>query len=111
MPRMSENNLSVAANAVSANRLSGLLHEFLDGPAGITLGAACAEVGLNVTLLVGGVSLIHDGAVSQINRFPQLPEDIAVQEIVNAGRMVLTFRNTTGAAIIVNWLMDVDYNV
>ncbi len=108
MPRMSENNLSVAANAVSTNRLAGLLHEFLDRAAIVTLAAACAAVGLNVTLLIGGVAVVNDQAVSQANRFPIFPDD-AVTEEQGIGRMVLTFRNTTGAAIIVHWSVDVDF--
>lgn len=108
MPRMSENNLSVAANAVSTNRLAGLLHEFLDRPAMVTLAAACAAVGLNVTLLIGGVAVVNDQAVSQANRFPIFPDDAVTQE-QGIGRMVLTFRNTTGVAIIVHWSLDVDF--
>lgn len=108
MPRMSENNVSVAANSVSTNRLAGLLHEFLDRAALVTLAAACAAVGLNTTLLIGGQALVNDQAVSQANRFPLIPDDIVTQE-QGVGRMVLTFRNTTGAAIIVHWSLDVDY--
>jgi len=105
---MSENNLSVAANAVSTNRLAGLLHEFLDRPAMVTLAAAAAAVGLNVTFLIGGVAVVNDQAVSQANRFPVFPDDAVTQE-QGIGRLVLTFRNTTAAAIIVHWSMDVDY--
>ncbi len=105
---MSENNLSVAANAVSTNRLAGLLYEFLDRPAVITLAAACAAVGLNLTLLLGGVAAVNDQAVSQANRFPIFPDDAVTQEQA-IGRMILTFRNTTGAAIIVHWSLDVDF--
>jgi len=108
MPRMAENNLSVAANAVSTNRLAGLLHEFLDRPAVVTLAAACSAVGLNVSLLIGGQAVVQDQAVSQANRFPVQPDDLVTQE-QGIGRLVLQFRNTTGAAIIVHWSMDVDY--
>lgn len=108
MPRMAENNLSVAANSVSTNRLAGLLHEFLDRPAVVTLAAAAAAVGLNVTFLIGGVAVVQDQAVSQANRFPVFPDDAVTSE-QGIGRMVLQFRNTTGAAIVVHWSLDVDY--
>lgn len=108
MPRMAENNLSVLANAVSTNRLAGLLHEFLDRPANVLLAAACAAVGLNCSLLIGGVAVVNDQAVSQANRFPTIPDDVVTEE-QGIGRMVLTFRNTTGVAIIVHWSVDIDY--
>ena len=108
MPRMAENNLSVAANGTSTNRLSGLLHEFLDRPGVVTVMAACAAVGLNATVLIGGQAVMNDQAVSQANRFPIYPDDVMTVE-QGLGRLVLTFRNTTGAAIIVHWAIDVDY--
>jgi hypothetical protein len=107
---MSEGNLSVAANSVSTNRLAGLLHEFLDRAAMVTLAAAAAAVGINVTFLIGGQSVVQDQSVSQANRFPIFPDDAVTQE-QGIGRMILQFRNTTGAAIIVNWSLDVDYLV
>lgn len=109
MPRMQEGNLSVAANSTSTNRVAGLTHEFLDRPASIVLAAAAAAVGLNCTLLVAGVALVDDQSVSQANRFPILPDDVLASENVAGGRIILRFRNTTGAAIITNWLIDVTY--
>jgi hypothetical protein len=106
---MQEGNLSVAANSTSTNRVAGLTHEFLDRPAAIILGAAAAAVGLNCSLLVAGVALVDDQSVSQANRFPIIPDDILASETVGGGRILLRFRNTTGAAIIVNWLIDVTY--
>jgi len=108
MPRMSGSQLSVGANAVSANVLAGLLHEFLDRPALITLAAAAAAVGIRTTLLIGGFSMVQDQDISLANRFPILPDDVVTQE-QGIGRMILTFRNTTGAAILTSWSIDVDY--
>lgn len=109
MPRMQEGNLSVAANSTSTNRVSGLTHEFLDRPATVILAAAAAAVGVNCSLLIAGVALVDDQSVSQANRFPLIPDDILASEDVEGGRILLRFRNTTGAAIIVNWLIDVTY--
>jgi len=109
MPRMQEGNLSVAANSTSTNRVAGLTHEFLDRPAQIILAAAAAAVGLVTSLLVAGVALVDDQSVSQANRFPIIPDDIIASEVVGGGRILLRFRNTTGAAIIVHWLIDITY--
>lgn len=106
MPRMSRSNVSIAANAVSANQLSGEQFEFLSRVTVVTLLAAAAAVGLRVTWIIGGVVVVNDQDVSQANRFPIVPDDIVTQER-GFGRMILTFRNTTGVAIIVNWAIDV----
>mgnify|MGYP003461437209 FL=1 len=106
---MQEGNLSVAANSTSTNRVAGLTHEFLDRPATLILAAAAAAVGVNCSLLVAGVALVDDQAVSQANRFPLIPDDIVASEEVEGGRILLRFRNTTGAAVIVHWLIDVTY--
>jgi len=107
MPRMS-GQVTVGANAVSANQLAGLLYEFLDRPSNILLAAAAAAVGINCTFLIGGVAVVSDQPISRANRYPILPDD-AVTEEQGIGRMVLTFRNTTGAGIVVDWTLDVDY--
>jgi hypothetical protein len=109
MPRMQEGNLSVAANSTSTNRVAGLTHEFLDRPAQLVFAAAAAAVGLLTSMLVGGVALVDDQSVSQANRFPIIPDDIIGSETVAGGRIILRFRNSTGAAIITNWLIDVTY--
>jgi len=100
--------VNVAANTVSANQLAGLLYEFLDRRAKVLLSAASSAVGLNVTWLIGGVAVLQDTPVSQANRFPILPDDILTSEI-GVGRMILTFRNTTGGALTVNWAVDVAF--
>jgi len=105
---MTGQSLSVAANTSSTNQLAGQLYEFLDRPAKVMLAAAASAVGLNVTLLIGGVAVVNDQPVSQANRFPVLPDDIVTAER-GMGRMILTFRNTTGGALTANWSMDVAF--
>jgi len=109
MPTM-QNSLSVAANAVSANVLAGQLYEFLPANAQVVLSVAGSAIGLNTTLLAGGVSLINDQAINIANRFPVIPDDIITQEQVPAGaRLLLTFRNTTGGALTAFWRVDVAF--
>lgn len=108
MPRMSGQNISVAANTTTTNQVAGQIYEFLDRPMRLGLGAAAAAVGINCTLIVGGVAIVNDQPISQANRFPTIPDDV-VTKLRNArGRIVLTFRNTTGGAVVVNgWFIDV----
>ena len=107
MPRMTGQAVSVAANSVSANQLSGQLYEFLDNPMPVLLAATSSAVGLNCTFLVGGVSVMNDQPVSQANRYPVLPDDIVTSIRRARGRLVLTFRNTTAGALTCNWTVDV----
>ena len=107
MPRMTGQAVSVAANGVSANQLSGQLFEFLSQPMPVLLSGTSSAVGINCTFLVGGQAVINDQPISQANRFPILPDDIITSIRRGVGRMVLTFRNTTGGALTVNWAVDV----
>jgi hypothetical protein len=110
MPVM-QDSLSVAANAVSANVLAGLLHEFLGRQAAkLTLLATGSAIGLRVTLLVGGRAVVNDQAIGLQNRFPITPDDLILSAGALPGeRMVLTFRNTTGGALTAFWQVQVRY--
>lgn len=107
MPRMTGQNISVAANATTANQVAGQLFEFLSNPSKVRLAAAAAAVGINVTLLIGSRAIVNDQPISQANRFPIIPDDIVTAVRNATGRIVLTFRNTTAGAIVINWTLDV----
>jgi hypothetical protein len=106
---MQEGNLSVAANSTSTNRAAGLTHEFLDGAANIVYAAAAAAVGILTSLIIAGQAYVDSQTVSQANRFPIIPDDIVASEAVDGGRIIVRFQNTTGGAIIVNWMIDITY--
>lgn len=109
MPTM-QGSISVAANAVSANVLAGEQFEFIPQNAQLTLSVAGAATGLRTTLLVGGVTLINDQAINLQNRFPIIPDDVMSQETVPGGaRLLLTFRNTTGAALVAFFRIDLNF--
>lgn len=109
MPTM-QNSLTIAANGVSPNVLAGELYEFLSAQAQVILSCSGSAIGLNVTLLAGGVTLINDQAISLQNRFPIIPDDIITQEVIPGGaRLLLTFRNTTGGILTAFWRVDVGF--
>ena len=107
MPRMTVQALSVAANSVSPNVLAGQLYEFINRPTPVLLAATSSAAGINATFLVGGVAILNDQPISQANRFPVLPDDVVTALRRARGRLVLTFRNTTGGALTVNASVDV----
>lgn len=93
--------LSVAANAVSPNIMAGQQFEFLPYAARVELGLLAAAVGLNASVSTGNDILMSDQEVGAGNRMPIYPDDFTLVDVVRPGeRIVVTFRNTTGAAII-----------
>ncbi len=108
MPRMSDRR-SVGANAVVDNVLTGKLHEFLSEDSIIRLYAVAAAVGLNVSLLVGGESIVQDQEISGAGGFPLIPDHFVAEGAGFAGdRVVLSLRNTTAAAIITATVLDTE---
>jgi hypothetical protein len=100
-----QDSVSVAANAVSTNVLSGQLYEFVDGGTNVTVSVTGSATGLRCTFICG-VPLINDQAINLQNRFPLVPDDIIHGGEVPGGRMVLTARNSTAGALTFFWRVD-----
>ena len=102
-------NQSVGANTTIQNILSGKLHEFLPEASIVTVAISAAAVGLNASVLIGGESVMQDQETSSSNRFPISPDDIIAQGAgFESDRLVVSLRNTTGAAIIVRSMVTVE---
>ena len=102
-----QDSVSVAANSVSANVLSGQLYEFVGNGASVTLACTGSATGLRATL-IANIPVLNDQAISLQNRFPLIPDDIVFTGRVRACRLVLTSRNSTGGAITFFWRVDVN---
>jgi len=103
-----QGSTSVAANASSGNVLSGKQLEFPERPSAIRVFAAAAATGMVGSFNAGAETILEESHISPANRFPLDPDDRMLQDVVLAGkRLNLSFRNTTGAAIIVQWAVDV----
>lgn len=105
MPMM-QDSVSVAGNSVSTNQLSGQLYEFVPPGTPVTLSATGSATGLRLSFTCG-VPIVQDQALNLQNRFPIIPDDIVHNGPVPGGRMLLTFRNTTGGALTAFWRVDV----
>ncbi len=107
MPMMSR-VVSIAANTRSANLFAGQAFEFAAAPSIVRLYGRSAAIGLNIDFLVGGESLVADAEIAAVAGFPVRPDDLITEHGANAGdRLFVTASNTTGAAIIVQLLMDI----
>jgi len=104
MPTM-QDSVVVVLNSVSLNVLAGQLYEFVDAGQLVTVSVTGSVTGLRATFICG-VPLINDQAINLQNRFPLIPDDIIHSGQVPGGRMVLTFRNTTGGSITGFWRVD-----
>lgn len=105
MPTM-QDSVSVGANSVSANVLSGQLYEFVPQGTLVTLSCAGSATGLRTTLICN-IPVVNDQAINLQNRFPIIPDDIVFSGRVRACRLVLTARNTTAGALTFFWRVDV----
>ena len=109
MPTISS-SISVAANATSANVLAGSPFEFVSQPSIIKValthpGGIGAITG---TMQIGGESVMQAGEVSNRAAMPTFREDLIIEAGAQvAERLFLTFTNTTGAAIVVRFLLDI----
>lgn len=92
---------SVAANATEANVISGKLHEFITDISVVRVYATAAAVGVFISVLVGGESVVQDQEISAQNRMPIVPDDfIAEIGAMPGDRVLVAMRNSTGAAIV-----------
>lgn len=95
-----QDRVSVAANATSANVCAGKMAEFVHEPSVVRLYACASAIGLNCTMIVGEEIVLDDQEVGAANRMPLVPDDLITEAGAFPGdRIVVRFRNTTGAAI------------
>ncbi len=99
---------SVAANARTVNVLAGLPFEFIVNPSIVRVYGVAAAVGLRMDFLLGGESLVSDREQTGANRIPVRNQDLVSEAGGLPGeRLFIAWRNTTGAAIVGNLLVDV----
>jgi len=99
---------TVAANTRTANILAGKAFEFVASASIINVYIVAAAVGINADVLVGGESIVSDEEVSGANRFPQTDTDLFARHGGLPGeRIFIALRNTTGAGIVVQTLVEV----
>jgi len=100
--------VSVAANARSANVLADEAYAFLPKTSTLRFAIVAAAAGLEVDILLGGTSVAQSADVSGANRFPEFDKDtILVVTGKRNERMWMTFLNTTAGAIIVLWTIEI----
>jgi len=99
---------SVAANASTANILDGKPEVYLSRNSALSFYIAASAVGMFCTILVGDTVVVDDQEVSGINRYPIRPDDLYTRSGGAGGDLVyVRYRNSTGGALTVNTVVDV----
>jgi len=95
----SATTFSVLANVKSVDQVDGQF-EFVNR-GNIQLSALSSATGLNVTLKVGGVTIIDDKPIPFFGTTGgmRVLDNIIVNQAVAGGRIELFFRNTTGGTL------------
>lgn len=101
----SATTFSVGANAKSVDQVDGQF-EFI-GRGNIQLSALSSATGLNVTLKVGGVTIIDDKPIAFFGTTGgmRILDNVITNQAVAGGRIELFFRNTTSGALTVDYLV------
>ena len=97
---------SVAANTKTSSQVSGEF-EFV-GKGNISLSALSSATGLNVTLKVGGITIIDDKPMPFFGTTGSLKilDNVVVNQAIAGGRVELLFRNTTAGALTVDYVLQ-----
>lgn len=95
--------LSVALNAKSAEQFAGSALDTAPMTGLLEIRCAAAARGIRATLYVGQEVIVDDVPISNANRWPIRPDDVLATVGVAQGEdLRLFFRNTTGAAILLD---------
>ena len=103
-----QKEVSVAANAVVDNLISGSSFEFLRGNAVVSIGLAGAATGLVASIQSGSDIVLEESPILVKTTMPTIPDDMYYNDAgIQGDRLVLRIRNTTGAAIIVRAVVQI----
>lgn len=102
----SDTTFSVAANAKSTDQVDGEFEFVQRG--NISLSALSSATGLNVSLKVGGITIIDDKPIPFFGTTGgmRILDNLVVNQAIAGGRIELFFRNTTGAALTVDYAVS-----
>lgn len=104
-----QSSVSVAANSVTDNVLSGSQFEFLPYNASLQFGLVGSATGLVLDVYSGQDTLCEGLAPSLQNRFPIFPDDFNLTDVAAAGeRIKVRARNTTGGALTLFYAVKID---
>lgn len=96
---VSDTTLSTGANTKSADLVSGQYENV--GKGKIILALLSSATGLNVTLSVGGITIINDQPIPWFGTTGSLSlsDNVMTSQLLNGGKVEMFLRNTTSGAL------------
>jgi len=96
---VSDTTLSIAANTKTADLVTGQYENV--GKGKIILAALSSATGLNVTLSVGGITIVNDQPIPWFGTTGtmSLSDNVITSQLLNGGKVEMFLRNTTGGAL------------
>lgn len=100
--------LSVAANAVSSEQVSSSTYQFIPFTGTAYLACRGSATGLNVQLAAAGQTLCNDQAIpytGTAGAISVIDHEMVSFPVEEGSRVELKFRNTTGGALTVDYVL------
>lgn len=103
-----QKEISIAANAVNDNILSGSSFEFLRGNSIVSVGLTGSATGLVANIQSGADIVLEESPLLVKASMPIIPDDMYYNDVGTAGdRLVIRVRNTTAGALTVRAICQV----
>lgn len=103
-----QKEISVAANAVNDNILSGSSFEFLRNNSVVSIGMVGSATGLVANIQSGADIVLEESPLLVKTTMPTIPDDMYYNDVGVAGdRLVVRVRNTTAGALTVRAIVQV----
>lgn len=108
MAKTIQREVSIAANATVDNIFAGSQFEFIRRDSILSLAIVAAATGLVASLQVGSDLVLEESPLLVRAGFPVIPDDFYYQTgAISGDRVGLRARNTTGAAVILRTVLQV----
>ncbi len=103
-----QKEISIAANAVDNNILSGSSFEFLRSNAVVSVGLAGSASGLVANIQSGSDIVLEESPILVKTTMPSIPDDMYYNDVgVQGDRLVVRIRNTTGGALTIRAVVQI----
>lgn len=103
--------LSVAANAVSSEQVSSSTYQFIPEDGVLSIAARGSATGLNMQLAAAGTTYCNDQALpytGTAGAISVIDHEMVNFPVAQGDRVELRFRNTTGGALTVDYILTLD---
>ena len=100
---------SVAANTTVENVLAGKLGEFVQQDSRIRIAITASAAGMLASVIIGNQVIMDGQEISDVNRFPQDPEDFLINTAaLRNDRLIIKLNNTTAGAITARTVVKIE---